>query len=326
VREVYAFPVSSMKQDDCTCTVEVSPDEVDAGADITLTVQVTNEEGLRAPQVLIRDRDGTELARAKLARSGDEDAYASNDIVLTAPRSVGEHIYRAVITSADKDGASHERASAEARFVVHPHASELTIWDVPPTIAAGERFRFKVGVRCSAGCCLAGQALSIVDQDGAQVGAANLGHDVWPGTDTLYVAEVEAEAPPAVATHRWEVKTAVPDSDLPHAAGSLAMAVRVVDPPDCEITVEAFDREQQAPIKGARVVMHPYRALTDENGIAKVRVTRGQYDILVSASKYLPVSTTVDVAADMITRAELDMDHPWESPDEVPVGSTDDTA
>jgi hypothetical protein len=72
--------------------------------------------------------------------------------------------------------------------------------------------------------------------------------------------------------------------------------------------------------------VHPYRALTDENGVAKVKVTKGQYDILVSASKYLPLSTTVDVTADMITRAELDVDHPWESPDEVPVGLTDDTA
>lgn len=326
VREAYALPESSMKQDHCICTVEVSPDEVDAGADITLTVEVANAEGLRAPQISIRDRDGTELAQAKLAKSEDGDAYTSDDIVLAAPKSVGEHVYRAVVTSADKDGASHEQASAEARLVVQPHASELTVWDVPPTIAAGERFRFKVGVRCSAGCCLAGQALSIVDQDGAQVGAANLGNEVWPGTDTLYVTEVEAQAPPAAGTHRWEASIAVSDAELPHAAGSLAMAVRVVDSPDCEITVEAFDREQQAPIKGARVVMHPYRALTDENGVAKVKVTKGQYDILVSASKYLPVSTTVDVTADMITRAELDVDHPWESPDEVPVGLTDNTA
>ena len=29
-----------MKNDQCTCTVEVSPDEVDAGADITLKVRV----------------------------------------------------------------------------------------------------------------------------------------------------------------------------------------------------------------------------------------------------------------------------------------------
>ena len=62
------------------------------------------------------------------------------------------------------------------------------------------------------------------------------------------------------------------------------VVVRVVSAPDCEVTVRALDREKQTPIKGARVVMHPYRAVTDENGVAKVRVARGQYDILVSGS------------------------------------------
>jgi hypothetical protein len=92
----------------------------------------------------------------------------------------------------------------------------------------------------------------------------------------------------------------------------------VVNPPDCEITVEAVDKETQTPIKGARVVMHPYRALTDENGVARVKVAKGPYDILVSASKYVAVSTTAEVTADMITRAELDADPPWMSPDEDP--------
>lgn len=46
-------------------------------------------------------------------------------------------------------------------------------------------------------------------------------------------------------------------------------------------------------------------------------MTKGQYDILVSASKYVPISTTVEVTADMITRAELEVDPPWEPPDEV---------
>jgi hypothetical protein len=64
--------------------------------------------------------------------------------------------------------------------------------------------------------------------------------------------------------------------------------------------------------------MHPYRTVTDENGIAKIKVTRGPYDILVSGSKYMPLCTSVEVTVDMITSAELDADQPWESPDEVP--------
>lgn len=308
-----------MTQGDCTCTVEVSPDEVDAGAEITLRAQVSSprKDGLREPRVSIQDHDGTELAQAELAPADDDDAYTSNDIVLAAPRSVGEHVYRAVVIATDKDGGPQQQASTDVRFIVTPHAAELNVWDVPTAIVAGTRFKFMVGVRCSTGCCLADRGLSIVDQNGSQLASANLGRDVWPGTDALYVAEIEGKAPPAGA-YQWEIKTAEWDCELPHAAGSLALSFRVVDPPDCEITVEVVDSEKQTPITGARVVMHPYRATTDENGVARVKVTKGQYDILVSASKYLAVSTTVDVTTDMITRAELDGEPLWTSPDEDP--------
>ena len=108
------------------------------------------------------------------------------------------------------------------------------------------------------------------------------------------------------------------DAELSHAPGSFPLVVRTVTAPDCEVTIRAVDREKQTPIKGARVVMHPYRAVTDDNGIARVRVAKGQYDILVSGSQYLPACASVEVTADMITSAELDADQPWESPDEVP--------
>ena len=197
------------------------------------------------------------------------------------------------------------------------HAVELNVWDVPSAIVAGERFVVSVGARCSAGCDLGGRELSIFDQEGSRAGMVKLCRDVCPGTEALYFAEVEAQAPAAAGSHRWEVRAADWVSELPHAAGSFAMMVRVVSPPDCEVAVEAFDREKQAPIKGACIVMHPYRAVTDENGIARIKVTRGQYDVLVSGSGYQPVATTVEVTADLITRAELEVDRPWESPDEV---------
>ena len=63
-----------------------------------------------------------------------------------------------------------------------PHAVELTVWDVPPTNVAGERFKFAVGARCSGGCDLGGRALSLFDHEGALAGTVKLGHDVWPGT------------------------------------------------------------------------------------------------------------------------------------------------
>jgi hypothetical protein len=306
-----------MKHDQCTCTVEVSPDEVDAGADITLQVRAAcpREGGLRAPSVSIRDPGDAELARAELTSSEDGD-YQSNDIVLASPCAVGEHVYRAVLVAADKDGALQEQASTEVRFVVKLHAALLNVWGLPSAVVAGDRFSFTVGAKCSAGCNLSGHKFSILGHDGSEIRAAKLGGDIWPGTDALYFAEIEAQAPPAAGNHRWEVKTAAWDSELPHAAGASDLIIKVVDAPDCEVTVEAVDREKQAPIKDARVVMHPFRAITDANGIARLKVTKGQYDILVSASKYIPLSTSVEVTADMISKAELDEDQPWVPPDE----------
>ena len=295
------------------CTVEVSPDEVDAGADITLKVRVKSPrtDDMRGPQVSIRNHDGMELALAELELS-DGEAYESDDIVLAAPGVVGEYFYRAIVVASDKNGTLHEQAAAEVRFAVRRHKTELNVWDVSPAIVAGERFKFTAGVRCSAGCNLAGRRLMIVDGNGLQVGAAHLGHDVVPRTDALYYAEVEAEAPATAGGHPWEIKMAAWDSELPHEAGSVTMAVRVVGPPDCEVTVEAVDRENQRPIKNASVVMHPYRAVTDEKGVARIKVTKGRYDILVSGARYIPVSIPAEVTADMATRAELAEEPLWD--------------
>jgi hypothetical protein len=198
------------------------------------------------------------------------------------------------------------------------HTVQLNVWDVPSATVAGERFRVLVGLRCSAGCNLSGRELSLLDQEGSQVGTVKLGRDVWPGTEALYFAEVEARAPQTAGSFRWEVKAADGGPELSHATGLLPVVVRVVSPPDCEVTVKAIDREMQTPIAGVRVVMHPYRAMTGEDGIAKVRVARGSYDILVSGSRYMPVTTSVEVTADLTTTAELDADQPWVSPDEDP--------
>jgi len=205
----------------------------------------------------------------------------------------------------------------EAEAPAEPHAAELTVWDLPSAIVAGEHFKAMVGLRCTGGCNLGGRELGIYDQEGSRVGGVKLGHKVWPGTEALYFAEVVATAPLAAGSHQWQAKIAGWESELPHAGGSVPVVVRVVGAPDCEVTIRAVDREKQTPIKGACVVMHPYRAMTDGNGIAKVKVARGQYDILVSGSRYMPVSTSVEVNADLITSAELDADQPWVNPEEV---------
>jgi hypothetical protein len=188
------------------------------------------------------------------------------------------------------------------------HTLELTVWDVPPVTAAGERFAFAVGARCSAGCDLGGRELGFFDQEGACASMAKLGPVVWPSTEALYFAEVEAKAPLDAGNHPWEAKIAGWAAEPPHAGASFPLMVRVVPAPDCEVTVRVVDRQTQTPIAGARVVLHPYRAVTGDSGIASVRIARGQYDLLVSRSRYLPVCVSVEVSADRAITTALDAD------------------
>jgi hypothetical protein len=287
------------------CAVEVSPSQVDAGAELTLAVRVScpNCCDLAGQSVSIRKRNGTELTSAQLSEL-DGERYVTSAITLRAPLEVGEHIYRAVLAAQEKDGVLHEETSAEFSFVVVPHEASVNVWGLPSAIAAGERFRFKVGVKCSAGCKLAGRKLSIFDHEGAQVAEAQLVDDVWPGTGALYFAEVEALAPLQIGDFEWRVET--PGSDeVPHAAGSCSFAVKIVIPPDHEVTVEAFDSEQQTPVKGAHVLLHPYRAFTDESGVARVKVAGGRYTLVVSGFRYVAYEGVVDVTDDVAIRAEL---------------------
>jgi len=176
---------------------------------------------------------------------------------------------------------------------------------VPSTIAAGERFRLKVGVQCSAGCRLAGEQVRIVDSEDAQVAAGSLSEDVWPGTSALYFADLEAQAPLTTGEHRWRADISGAELGVPHVGGSCALTVKVVGAPDHEVMVEAFDRDKQMPVEGAHVLLHPYRAFTDASSMAKLRVVKGSYRLFVSGFNYIAFEDSIDVAADVAVRAEL---------------------
>jgi hypothetical protein len=288
-----------------TCAVEVAPSEVDAGADLTVTVRGSCPHGcnLSGQSVSIRDRDDTELACAELTAL-EEGAFGTA-LALRAPVKVGEHNWKVVLPACEKDAVRHTERSTAFSFTAMAHAANVNVWGLPSAISAGERFSFKIGIRCSAGCKLAGRALSITDHDGAQVATTKPCDEVWPGTSALYFADVEAQAPRTPGDFTWQVKTPASEQGMPHAAGSCDFSVRVVAPPDHEVTVEAFDGDTQAPIKGAHVLLHPYRALTDERGVAKVKVAKGRYTLFVSGFNYIGHERIIDVTSDVTARAEL---------------------
>jgi len=204
-------------------------------------------------------------------------------------------------------------SQGERREVAVPaHATSVVAWDIPAAVQAGERFRMKVGVKCSDECPLTNTDFVIYDQNGAQMAAGKLPGNRWPGTTGLYVAEVELQAPSGEGLYTWTVKCSGADVRAPQGEAAASFGFRVVSHPECLVRVETSDKTTRKPISGARVVMHPYRAVTDERGVAEMRIAKGGYKLFVSQTGYLTVGLPLEVTGDMTARAELELEPPRE--------------
>lgn len=191
---------------------------------------------------------------------------------------------------------------------IEPHSTHIVVWDAPSTIECGKKFSIKFGVKCSCECRPDDWVLEVRDHDGNKLANATLGDEVWPDTAALYYTEVELTAPDSEGLHAWEAKFPATELAIPHSECVASFNVRVVATPDCVLTVEAIDRETQTPVEGARVVIHPYRAFTDEHGLAQVRIPKGEYRLFVSGKNYFPFRSDSEVNTDMTIRAELTLD------------------
>ena len=190
-----------------------------------------------------------------------------------------------------------------------PHAAtRVVVWDTPPAVERGKRFAVRLGVTCSAKCRPAGWMVEVRNQDGEKLATTTLGDDPWPGTDALYHAEVALEAPDAEGLHTWRAAVLTGDTDVTHTDAGVSFHVRVVSTPACLLTVVALDAESRTPVAGAQVVAHPYRAVTDERGVAQLRVAAGEYRLFVSGKGCIPFRFDGELKADTTIRAELAQD------------------
>jgi hypothetical protein len=315
-----------------TLVVDVLPDVVDAGAGMTLQGEVscTPACDLRGHNLLIKDETGAEIGAIEIT---DFDGVISEtpEFIVKAPVSPGRYTWLAVCPPITKEGISYAGASVPVPFTVKPHTTSVAVWDIPSAVLPGERFNIKVGVKCSSDCELKNRDFGICNHEGAQVAIVTLSGDRWPGTG-LHFAELELEAPAAAERKRdsaqppgeerkrdsaqppgddlysWTVRCAGWSAGIPHDEGSAGFGIRLVSQPECLVTVETIDRETQMPLSCARVVMHPYRAIADERGVAELRVAKGEYQLFVSQTNYLTFALPVEVTADMTARAELDLE------------------
>ena len=289
-----------------TCSVDVSPGVVDAGATLTLRGRVSCSPAcdLRGRFLLVTDQAGAELGRAELTTSNAGTSETS-ELFLKAPIEAGEYARLVVCPAVVREDVSYAEASAPVSFTVTRHATHVVAWDVPPAIVVGERFRMKVGIGCSSECQLANRPFEILDHEGVVVATGSVSGDIWPGTTALCVAEVELEAPEEEGLFTWSVKVPPSEFGLPHAEGIVSVGVRAVGHHDCLVTVAVVDKDSRVPLPGARVVMHPFRAVTDHRGFAELRVATGAYTLFVSQTRYLTFGLPVEVTADVTASAEL---------------------
>ena len=290
---------------------------IDAGAEFTLKVRAGSgcHAELESALVAIRDSRGGELARSHLAPTQD-GAFETGEITLRAPPAPGEHAYRALVFVGEREGAVKEIGALDFVIRVQAHRTQLSVWDVPSAILAGDPFKMKIGVKCSCGCNLGGQRVRIFDPSDREVRLARLGCAPWPHTEALYFSEVTITPPAEPGVYAIQIVTTEWDTPLPHARGATDMSVNCVSAPHCSVTIRLLGLEDQAPVPGATVVAHPFRTTTDAGGIAKVDVPVGKYNVLISAPRYLPTSSQIEVASNMAVTVELDSDETWKIEDE----------
>jgi hypothetical protein len=293
-----------------------APEEVFAGANMALMIRASSQDStdFNKMRMVVRNDDGFEVARASLTGSNVTES-APLEMVMTAPVDAGDHTYRAVLIAAQSDDAEREEAASEFSFRTTQHTVVLNVWELAPAIEADNKFTLTVGVRCVAGCRLSGRPVSIADQEHRTAGSNTLGDEVWPGTTALYYTSLAATAPKEPGSYRFEVHSPHSDVEPPHAAAVLEFAIRVVPAPEHEVTIHAIDKETGSPLKGARVVLHPYRTVTDDKGIARLKVPKGEYNLLVSAHKHSATGWVENVTADVATTAELEVEPPPPSMD-----------
>ena len=215
-----------------------------------------------------------------------------------------------------------------------PHPTSIAVWGVPSPVVVNRRFAATVGIKCSAGCPLAGQRIIVRNEAGADVGRGRVGQMPEPGTSALYAARVTLDAPAEEGVHTWtaafdglEPESTPPDDAAPaegatsgHANATATFGFRTTAPPEHRVTVTVLDRDTETRLAGAEVHVGIYRATTDAGGQAQVAVHPGSYDLYVRKAGYQPHAGSVrvvsgdvslDVAALRVTDEDLDDEQVW---------------
>jgi hypothetical protein len=163
----------------------------------------------------------------------------------------------------------------------------------------------KVGVKCSAGCRLAGESIEIRDETDVKVTGATLGQIPWSGTAALYWAEVELPDPANEGICYWLAKFVPTDTPVPHEGATLVFSFLTVKPPEHAVLVKVIEKDTRAGLENAEVRLGVYKARSDQTGCARIEVPSGTYDLNAWKLGYQAVAKTVNVAGNLTVQIEV---------------------
>jgi hypothetical protein len=219
--------------------------------------------------------------------------------------SPGTYSWTATYLDATEGKPSHAETTSSVEVDYRPHALSLAVWDIPTPVGEGEAITLKVGAKCNNDCLLAGTVLSVRDGQDGPLTDVTLGTEPWAGSKALYWAEATFEAPTKTGAHTYHVRS---DSQGDHAASQTSFSFFVVQKPSCTLSITLKDQATAAPIPSAYASLHPYTAITDENGLASVPAVPGEGKLNMGAEGYelrqLDIVVTGDAALTLTLTAK----------------------
>ncbi len=299
--------------------VKAAPAEIDAGSSMALKVRVACPSAcdLRGQTIKIIAQDAV-IAKEIELTGFDGTGNETEEFEVKAPAEPGEYTWTAVFP-AEKARALHPESSAPFSFVAKPHTVSIRVWDIASAVTVGDEFVARVEVGCSAGCKLSDKKIEVYDHEGTQVATGTLVEAPGQAAAALSVAEVTLKAPGKEGRFGWTVKFPEPGLELPHAEASRTFAFGVARQPDHVVTIEAVEKDTNAPVRDAHVMLRPalyrgaaYVTRTDEGGVAKVSVPKGCYQAYVRADGKDAFLHAVEIDSDVTFKMELAVvDREW---------------